>query len=416
MARATGNVPMNVPEIEDLLQSHNSLIMSMLKSFNESTQTLNKNLASVVGELRQLKLQVNELAAGPLKFVPQALVKPDTGAKKEPSLFQQKQSNVTEGAETKPSGSFSFISRTLEKPDTGAKKEPSLFQQKQSNVTEGAETKPSGSFSFISRTLEKPDTGAKKEPSLFQQKQSNVTEGAETKPSGSFSFISRTLEKPDTGAKKEPSLFQQKQSNVTVGAETKPSGSFSFTSRTLEKPDTGAKKESSPFQVKQSNAAEGAEEDEDKVEEYVPNAYFEPVIPLPELVEIKTGEENEITLLTARCKLFRFDKQTKEYKERGVGEIKLLDDQPNGKSRVVMRRDQTLKICANFPIFKSLKMTQKSGQPTVYTWACKDFSDPDFPDGVDEVFSARFKDAQIAVGFADNVNEAAQKSGLLTNC
>jgi len=48
-----------------------------------------------------------------------------------------------------------------------------------------------------------------------------------------------------------------------------------------------------------------------------------------------------------RAKLFRFDKATNEWKERGVGEVKFLKSRINGKIRLVMRRDQTLKVCAN---------------------------------------------------------------------
>ena len=37
-----------------------------------------------------------------------------------------------------------------------------------------------------------------------------------------------------------------------------------------------------------------------------------------------------------------------EWKERGTGDVKLLKDRKGGKVRVVMRRDKTLKVCANF--------------------------------------------------------------------
>ena len=47
-----------------------------------------------------------------------------------------------------------------------------------------------------------------------------------------------------------------------------------------------------------------------------------------------------------RAKLFRFDKEKQEWKERGTGEIKLLKS-TEGKIRCLMRRDGTFKICAN---------------------------------------------------------------------
>jgi len=48
-----------------------------------------------------------------------------------------------------------------------------------------------------------------------------------------------------------------------------------------------------------------------------------------------------------RAKLFRFDRDSREWKERGTGEVRLLKHKENGKTRLVMRRDKTLKVCAN---------------------------------------------------------------------
>ena len=48
-----------------------------------------------------------------------------------------------------------------------------------------------------------------------------------------------------------------------------------------------------------------------------------------------------------RAKLFRFEKSSKEWKERGTGDVKLLQQKSTLRIRVLMRRDKTLKICAN---------------------------------------------------------------------
>ena len=48
-----------------------------------------------------------------------------------------------------------------------------------------------------------------------------------------------------------------------------------------------------------------------------------------------------------RAKLFRFDKEAKEWKERGTGDVRLLSHKQSQKVRLVMRRDKTLKVCAN---------------------------------------------------------------------
>lgn len=48
-----------------------------------------------------------------------------------------------------------------------------------------------------------------------------------------------------------------------------------------------------------------------------------------------------------RAKLFKFIRDTQEWKERGTGDVRLLKHKENGKTRLVMRRDKTLKVCAN---------------------------------------------------------------------
>jgi E3 SUMO-protein ligase RanBP2 len=100
-------------------------------------------------------------------------------------------------------------------------------------------------------------------------------------------------------------------------------------------------KKKSPAKIKSPGKArndsvnsEGDEEEENAYHEEEENqTYFTPVIALPEKVEIKTGEENEETLFSKRAKLFRFVE--KEWKERGIGDIKILRHRENGSLRFV---------------------------------------------------------------------------------
>ena len=50
-----------------------------------------------------------------------------------------------------------------------------------------------------------------------------------------------------------------------------------------------------------------------------------------------------------RAKLYRFasENDPPEWKERGTGDVKLLKHKEKGTIRLLMRRDRTLKICAN---------------------------------------------------------------------
>lgn len=78
-----------------------------------------------------------------------------------------------------------------------------------------------------------------------------------------------------------------------------------------------------------------------------PDVHFEPVVHLTEKVDTKTNEELEEQTFKMRAKLFRFDRDSREWKERGTGDVRLLKHNENKKTRLVMRRDKTLKVCAN---------------------------------------------------------------------
>ena len=128
-------------------------------------------------------------------------------------------------------------------------------------------------------------------------------------------------------------------------------------------------------------------------EEYEPDVQFKPVIPLPELVEVKTGEEDEEVLFTNRAKLFRFVAETKEWKERGIGDFKVLKNKQTGKVRFLMRREQVLKICCNHFLCKEMDFKPLSSSDKAWQWSAVDFSEGEV---VNELFAVRFKTADLA--------------------
>ncbi|XP_045529661.1 E3 SUMO-protein ligase RanBP2 [Pieris brassicae] len=147
----------------------------------------------------------------------------------------------------------------------------------------------------------------------------------------------------------------------------------------------------------------------DLVEEFEPTAEFKPVVPLPALVDQKTGEEDEIVLFEHRAKLLRFDGQAKEWKERGLGNIKLLKNKENNqKVRLLMRREQIMKVCCNHAITKDITFVKMPNMDKAVTWCAKDFSEGEL---MSETFCLRFKTVQACNDFIEAVKKAQENIG-----
>jgi E3 SUMO-protein ligase RanBP2 len=120
----------------------------------------------------------------------------------------------------------------------------------------------------------------------------------------------------------------------------------------------------------------------------VPTAEFAPVIPLPPLVEVKLGDENEVVLFEHRAKIYRLDSDLKEWKERGVGNIKILQDKNISSSiRVVMWREKVGKLACNHRITGDMKLEYHQGTRTSVRWSAIDHAEGD---AKPELFACRF--------------------------
>ncbi|XP_012218383.1 E3 SUMO-protein ligase RanBP2 [Linepithema humile] len=178
------------------------------------------------------------------------------------------------------------------------------------------------------------------------------------------------------------------ESPFTFGSPTKSFG-FNFTAKSPVKSPGGS-----------GGGGGGGETSEDEVVES-DDIHFSPIVPLPDKIEVKTGEENEEVIYSHRAKLFRFDTEVKEWKERGLGDIKLLRHKETGKLRLIMRRDHVLKLCLNHMLTTDLEFTPKDEKTWLWTTA-------DYSDGEIEYmqFACRFKTAEIATNFKQTIDDA----------
>ncbi|BGP12376.1 hypothetical protein JCM10213_002020 [Rhodosporidiobolus nylandii] len=123
-------------------------------------------------------------------------------------------------------------------------------------------------------------------------------------------------------------------------------------------------------------------------------ATFEPVVKLDQTVEVKTHEEDEEALFKMRAKLFRFVAESSEWKERGTGDVRLLQHKESKKVRLVMRRDKTLKVCANHYITPEMALSPNIGSDR--SWVYNVAADVAEGEPTAETLAIRFANSENA--------------------
>jgi len=208
---------------------------------------------------------------------------------------------------------------------------------------------------------------------------------------GGFSFskspvvspIKDTAEKPEAAEKDKnvPSQFASFSFGAAAGGSN---------IETINPPTTSNQKE---------NAEEDAEDE--------PDVQFLPVIPLPELVDTRTPEEEEEDVLfSQQAKLFRFVAESKEWKEKGLGDFKILRQRESGKVRFLMRRDQVLNVCCNHLLSTDMQFTSLSNSTKTWQWSSQDFSQGHV---VNEILALRFQTARLANKWKTIVDDCQAK-------
>uniref|UniRef100_A0A3P8W0F4 Ran-specific GTPase-activating protein n=1 Tax=Cynoglossus semilaevis TaxID=244447 RepID=A0A3P8W0F4_CYNSE len=146
----------------------------------------------------------------------------------------------------------------------------------------------------------------------------------------------------------------------------------------------------------------------DSAEEPNHDPQFEPIVSLPEQ-DVKTLEEDEEELFKMRAKLFRFATENKpqEWKERGTGDVKLLKHKEKGTIRLLMRRDKTLKICANHHIVPTMELKSNAGSDRAWVWnTLADYADES---PKPELLAIRFLNAENAQKFKAKFDECKEE-------
>ncbi len=294
-----------------------------------------------------------------------------------------------------------LVSKAKDKPDAGQ----TVTMTTRGEVKDDKKT-VFGGFTFSAKPViseEQKERNIK--PAVHQHSPTKTSESdkedfenkSKPNPFMGFSFVSPTMSTPAASISHTSApMFAGGMEAVSFASIAKTGEKEAF----AKKPDfkgfsgTGAQvfgqSAKSPGKGEEDGEADGGEDD------YEPEVDFKPVVPLPDLVEVKTGEEQEEKLFNERAKLFRHDVETKEWKERGVGQMKILKHSETGIVRILMRREQVFKLCANHKLTKDMKLKPLITAEKAWCWSANDFSEGEMKL---ENFAVRFKTQGLADQF-----------------
>lgn len=259
---------------------------------------------------------------------------------------------------------------------------------------------------------------------LFGKESGGSTESKSTEGTGvfgsgasgaaTFGFLAN-----QSGNSGSANLFGSGSTGSVFGKSS--SGSqFSFASLAAhsgDSPTTFAKDDSKPFKwagagqtLFKSAGGETGDGDDDNEDgdevEQSHDPHFEPIVPLPDLVEVKTGEEDEDPVFCHRAKLFRFDKDANQWKEKGIGEMKILRCKFTGRYRLLLRREQVYKLACNHLLTPDLSFKPLATSETSYCWVAEDFAENE---AKVEQFAVKFKSIDLARQFIEKIEECQEE-------
>jgi len=140
-------------------------------------------------------------------------------------------------------------------------------------------------------------------------------------------------------------------------------------------------------------------------------AQFTPVVQLEE-VDVESGEEEEEVVYVQRGKLFLYGETlldvgsgNKQWKERGIGDIRILKHREHQRMRVLMRQEKTMKVIVNHALDPRIKLEPNVGSDRSWVWSAFDFASGEL---LETVFAIRFADSDIANEFKKIFEENQQ--------
>ena len=106
-----------------------------------------------------------------------------------------------------------------------------------------------------------------------------------------------------------------------------------------------------------------------------------------------------------RAKLYRYYKDVPEWKERGVGEMKILHHVKYGRYRLLLRREQVYKVACNLLLTPDITFSKMTSTDRAWVWAGMNYAEEQ---PCIEQLAVKFKTPELAKNFKDTVDRIQQ--------
>lgn len=265
--------------------------------------------------------------------------------------------------ETKPASSFNFGKPVESSAFSFGKTEE--VKKPETNETPAAPAKSAFSFGKVETpafSLDKPASTETKTTSAFKFGEKS-TETATPAPASTpkFNFTSGSNSGNTTPAfsfsKPEASASVFSLGKTDESAKSNPfsfGGSSSTTSATTTPFTFSAPTPAAAAAPTTEQSTEGGDADANEAEQDNVKGNFA-VVKLTEKIDVKSGEENEETLISKRSKVTKFNSESKSYDVVGLGDMKVLKNADTGKSRILVRSEGSGNVVLNILVLKEVK-------------------------------------------------------------
>lgn len=96
----------------------------------------------------------------------------------------------------------------------------------------------------------------------------------------------------------------------------------------------------------------------------------------------------------------------KSWRERGIGEARILRHREHQRLRLLMRQEKTMKVIANHALDPRIKLEPNVGSDRSWVWSAFDFAEGAL---AETVFALRFADSDIAQDFKKKFMECQEE-------